>query len=53
MKYELNENQLNNLIVFLDRVELKGIKEIQAINEILSIFTNPTKEQEKEKIISE
>lgn len=36
MKLELNDNQINNLFIFLDRVEIKGLGELQAMNEILS-----------------
>lgn len=45
MRFEFNEAQLNNLFVFLDRVEIKGLKEIQAMNEILNILHNPLKEE--------
>lgn len=45
MKFEFNETQLNNLFVFLDRVEIKGLNEIQAMNEILNILHNPLKEE--------
>ena len=48
MKFELNEVQLNNLLVFLDRVEIKGLKEIQAMNEILNILHNPLKDENKD-----
>jgi hypothetical protein len=45
MKFEFNEQQLNNLFVFLDRVEIKGLREIQAINEILGILHNPLNDE--------
>jgi hypothetical protein len=48
MKFEFNEAQLNNLFVFLDRVEIKGLKEIQAMNEILNILHNPLKDESKD-----
>jgi hypothetical protein len=32
----LTDQQKNNLLVFLDRVEIKGLKELQAMNEILT-----------------
>ncbi len=41
---DFNENQLNNLLIFLDRIEIKGLKEIQAINEILTILHQPVEE---------
>lgn len=47
MKFEFNEVQLNNLFAFLDRVEIKGLKEIQAMNEILNILHNPLKDENK------
>lgn len=37
--------QVNNLMLFLDRVEVKGFTELQAMNEILSIL-NPPKVEE-------
>lgn len=37
---ELNESQLNNLILFLDRIEYKGLKEVEAINSITSALRN-------------
>lgn len=42
---KLEDNQWNNLIAFLDRVEFKGLKEIQAINEILSALQSPSEEK--------
>lgn len=48
MKYEFTEQILNNLMVFLDRVSMTGIKELTAMNEILNIFKNPLKEEETE-----
>lgn len=41
MKYELTESQINNLIVFLNRVNYEGLKDINAINEILQSLNNP------------
>ncbi|EDS77111.1 conserved hypothetical protein [Clostridium botulinum C str. Eklund] len=40
-KYEINENVAHNLMLFLDRVEIKGLKEIQAMNEIIDWFNSP------------
>jgi hypothetical protein len=48
MKFEFNESQLNNLIVFLDRTELKGIKEVQAFNEIMAVLNNPIKDEQSQ-----
>lgn len=50
VKIEINKNAISNLITFLDRVEIKGIQEISAMNEILSIFmkeNTPAKEGDK------
>lgn len=44
LKFELNEQQLNNLIVFLDRVPYKGFQEIQAIDEIMAALRNPVQD---------
>ncbi|WP_158560866.1 hypothetical protein [Paenibacillus contaminans] len=41
IKYELTASHVNNLLIFLDRVEFKGIKELQAINEIMNVLTSP------------
>lgn len=30
-----NEQQLNNLLTFLDRIEYKGLTEVQAISDIM------------------
>ncbi len=40
-KYEFSDNQIRNLLTFLDRAEIKGFHEIQAINDIVSILNNP------------
>lgn len=39
--YEFNENQVQNLSVFLDRVQLNGINEATAMVEIVNILNNP------------
>jgi len=41
MKFEINETILNNLLVFLDRVEIKGLQEIAMMNQILNVLQNP------------
>lgn len=48
MQYEIPENVKNNLILFLDRVPIKGHKERAAMNEILTILGNPIKEEAAE-----
>jgi len=46
-KIILSDNQLANLFIFLDRVEIKGFKEVQAINELLSALNNPLNEEQE------
>jgi len=41
------ENDLNNLIVFLDRVEFKGLEEAQALFDILEKLNMATVEKEE------
>jgi hypothetical protein len=48
MRFEISETQVQNLMVFLDRIPLQGLKEISAINEILAILNNPIKEDKEE-----
>lgn len=45
MKFEFTQEQLNNLMVFLDRAEMKGLKELQAMNEIINVLGNPIQEE--------
>lgn len=40
-QFNLSDEVLNNLMVFLDRVDLKGLKEVNAMNQILHVFTHP------------
>lgn len=50
MNYKLTENQVNNLMVFLDRVPITGHHERQVMNDICYILINPIQEiNEKEK----
>lgn len=44
MKYELTQEQVNNLLVLLERVQLTW-KEVKAYVEIINIFNNPIKEE--------
>jgi len=48
MTYEINEQALNNLMIFLDRVNIQGLKEISAMNEILTILNNPENSKNNE-----
>ena len=43
----MTDQQVNNLLVFLDRVEYKGLKDVQAIQELLRVLGSP-EEQEDE-----
>ena len=45
MKFEFTEQALNNLLIFIDRIQFSGLKELQAINEIMTILNNPIKEE--------
>lgn len=47
MKIELTEQQLNNLKVFLSRVELKGNEAVEFVN-ILQILDRATEEEGEE-----
>lgn len=47
MEIKLSEIQTKNLIAFLDRVEIKGINEIQAMAEILQLLSNKEEDQAK------
>jgi hypothetical protein len=44
-----DERQLQNLLLFLDRVKYKGLKEVQAIIEIIDILNCATKEKLEDK----
>lgn len=44
---EFTDIQLKNLLTFLDRVEIKGLQEINAINEILNVLTKPQSQDNK------
>ena len=38
IEIKISEQAMNNLMAFLDRVEIKGIKEVQAMTEILYLL---------------
>jgi hypothetical protein len=48
MKFELTEEQLKNLLIFLLRADLKG-QEVNAYNDIMKVFSNPIKEENGDK----
>ena len=41
MLINLSKEQIGNLMAFLDRVEVKGFKEIGAISDIVQALQNP------------
>lgn len=43
MVINLDKNQISNLLIFLDRVPVKGLNEIQAMNDICVILHNAEK----------
>lgn len=45
MKVEFTPQQLNNLFAFLDRVEIKGFNELNAMNELLAVLKKAQKEE--------
>ena len=45
--YGLNDEELKNLIIFLDRVEFKGLTEAQAITRLLHVFSSPKQESKE------
>lgn len=45
MKYEFSKDQINNLLIFLDRAEIKGFQELNAMNEIINILQHPVQEK--------
>lgn len=49
MKYELENDVINNILVFLDRVEIKGFNELKAMNKIVDALHSPIKENEENK----
>lgn len=44
-KYLLSDRDVNNLLVFLDRVKFEGFKEVQIIQELVNTFKNPVIEE--------
>lgn len=46
-KYELSESVISNLMIFLDRTSYKGLKEHQALNEIIHALQNPLEDNKK------
>lgn len=50
-QFELNESQLNNLNIFMQRVDLRGLNEASALVELANIFFSIEKKEEEEKAI--
>lgn len=46
MNYKLLDIQVNNLMAFLDRVDIRGHAERQAMNEICYSLANPIKDEQ-------
>lgn len=47
--YTLNEEQRNNLLAFLNRVEYKGLKEVELIGNILVALSTKKEENSTKK----
>jgi len=48
VRYEFTEEMVNNLFTLLDRVEIKGFKELQVMNNILDTLNSPILEDNKD-----
>lgn len=46
--YELNKEQRDNLLVFLNRLEYKGLKEVEAVGDIVYALHNEKVSEETE-----
>lgn len=44
-----DNRHIKNLLLFLDRVEYKGLEEVQAIREIIEALNNATEEKLEDK----
>ena len=47
MKYELNDEQVKNLKIFLNRIEYKGLIEAVAAVELMTLLNHPIQEEAK------
>ena len=45
VKYELDKSQRDVVLAFLDRVSLKGLKEVEAMNNVLTALAPKEKEE--------
>lgn len=46
MIYRLSEEEVNNIVYFLNKVSFKGLKEVEAATRIIHALKNPTNELE-------
>ena len=44
MSYQLNDQQRSNALLFLDRVQIQGLKENQAMYELIMALSHPVQE---------
>lgn len=44
--YQLSEQNVNNLLVFLNRIKYEGFEEVEAINQIMHQLKNPIVDNE-------
>jgi len=51
MLYEISDQVKNNILVFLDKVSYVGFREITAVNEIITVLSNPVKNNEENNFI--
>lgn len=50
IRITLSQEALKNLFIFLNRVELKGYKEVEAFNEITKVLKTPIIETDTDEI---
>lgn len=48
MKIELDDVMVNNLLIFLNRIEYKGLEEAQAITQIVNIITQAKLQEQQQ-----
>jgi hypothetical protein len=46
-KYQMTNEVVHNLITFLDRIQLQGLKEVAALNAIMAALNNPIPEEQQ------
>jgi hypothetical protein len=50
LKFVFPNEDLQNLLIFLDRVQYNGLKEVDAINRIVRILQNPIDENKQNEL---